>query len=466
VLKEVEFGEFTPDLASSHSPHLTKAENVRPIANGYAPIGSFLSVAGDLGAAFVGGGSFIGSDGNSTLLAATSAKLRKYSGSWSDISTIATTQRWHFAQFGDNIIYANGGQLGSYGLITGTAANIASAPSNAIDVATVKDVVMCLTADSQVKWSDINDSSNWTTGQADNQPLLDGGSGVRIVGGEYGIVLQKSAIRRVSYTGVQDIWFQFDVISPAIGCMAAGSVCNVGPLIFFLSERGFEMCDGETVVPIADEKINRWFFGTFSRADIANIWSAADPRRNEVLWAMPGNPGLILLYNYVLKRWSYLSLSVSALFNGLTSGTSIDALDAIYPSGIDSIPLSLDDPSFSGGNPLLLLVDASNIVGALSGTALQATIGQKNVELTPGRRSRLRAVRPVTDALSASASVNFKMRAGDAESIIATSEMRTNGKMPLRANGRYFDPAFTIPAGQAWSYFQGAEYEFEAGDGR
>src|SRR6185369_15289408 len=109
--------------------------------------------------------------------------------------------------------------------------------------------------------------------QSDFQPLLDGGPFVRIVGGEYAIVLQKNTIRRVTYVGPPVI-FQFDVISPEVGCLAAGSVANVGRLIFFLSERGFEMCDGETVTPIADEKINRWFFLRFSRSDIGNMWAA------------------------------------------------------------------------------------------------------------------------------------------------------------------------------------------------
>jgi hypothetical protein len=58
------------------------------------------------------------------------------------------------------------------------------------------------------------------------------------------------------------------------------------------------------------------------------------------------------------------------------------------------------------------------------------------------------------------------MRAGDAESIVSAASMRSNGKMPIRANGRYVNLALTIPAGETWSYVQGCEYEFEAGDGR
>jgi hypothetical protein len=465
VLKEIPFGEFAPSLAPSHSNHLTIAKNVRALANGYAPVGAFGTVATTLGAAFVGGGSFIGSDGNSTLLGATAAKLRKYSGSWTDILAVATTSRWYMTQFGDHVIYANGGQLGSYDLIASTAGVIATAPTNAIDVATVRDFVMCLTDDSQVVWSGFNDSTFWTAGenQSDNQPLLDGGTGVRIVGGEYAIVLQKNSIRRVTYNGVPDIWFQFDVISPEVGCMAAGSVCNMGRLIGFISERGFELCDGENVTPIG-ESINDWFFREYSRADIANIWAAADPRRNEFVWVMP--TGRALVYNLLFKRWTIIEGDFTAVLTGLTSSTSIDALDLVYPSGIDSVPVSLDDPSLQGGNPLLLFVDSTNAFGALSGTAMEAVIQQANIELTPGRRSRIRGIRPVTDATTATATLDARMRAGDAEGIVSAASMRTNGKMPLRANGRYVNLALTVPAGETWSYVQGCEYEFEAGDVR
>jgi hypothetical protein len=44
--------------------------------------------------------------------------------------------------------------------------------------------------------------------------------------------------------------------------------------------------------------------------------------------------------------------------------------------------------------------------------------------------------------------------------------MRTNGKMPVRSNGRYNDITMTIPAGELWTDIQGVECEFEAGDGR
>jgi hypothetical protein len=465
MLKLFELKEWLPDLAPSGT--LTIATNVRPIANGYAPIPGFQAVTDDLGATFSGGAAFVDSTGTSTFLSATAAALRKYSGGWTDVATLATTARWRFAQFGDNVGYANGGTMGVYDLIAGTVSTPTAAPA-LIDIFRVRDFLMGITTDNSAQWCQFNDSSTWTTGtnQADTQPLL-GGQGVAGVGGEYGIIFRKNGIDRVTYVGAaNDIIFQFDEISAEYGCMAQGSVTNTGRLIFFLSERGFALCDGETVVPIAEEKFNRWFFSTYAREEIENIWSGIDPRYNLVMWAMPGAPGRIILYNWVLKRGAVIEMDVSALFTGFTANVSLEGLDALYPTGLDSIPISLDDASLAGGNPLLLVVNNSNIIGTLNGDNLAATVRIGNAEPTPGKRSRIRSLRPVTDATNATATVNARMRAGDAEGVVSAATMRSNGKMPIRANGRYNDVTITIPAGEAWSYLQGFEVEFEAGDGR
>lgn len=465
MLKAYPFLEWLPDIAPSGT--VTIATNVRPIANGYAPVQDFQAVTAGLGATFTGGAAFVGSDGNSTLLSATAAKLRKYSAGWTDIATLATTKRWRFAQFGDSVPFANGGTLGVYDLIAGTVSTPTDAPA-AIDVFRVRDFVMALTTDNAAQWCQFNNAGVWTTGanQADKQPLL-GGQGVAGVGGEFGLILRKNGIDRVTYVGsTNDIIFQFDEITAEFGCMAQGSVANTDKLTFFLSERGFALCDGETVIPIAEEKFNRWFFSTYAREEIANIWAAIDPRYSLVLWAMPGTPGRIILYNWVLKRGAVLEMNVTAMFTGFTSNISLDALDALYPSGLDSIPISLDDASLAGGNPLLLVVDDTNTLGTLNGANMAATLRLANVEPTPGRRSRVRTLRPVSDATNATATINARMRAGDAEGVVSASTMRGSGRMPIRSNGRYNDVTITIPAGEAWSYIQGVELEFEAGDNR
>ena len=465
-VKTVPFQEWLPDLKGNI---LSVASNVRAVANGYAPVkAAQQAVSVALPGAFAGGGSFIASDGSSHLLAGTIAELYEFTGSaWAPRSGGVST-RWRLAQFGDQVMLANGGQVVGYNLITTSGGYATNAP-NAIDIAQARDFVMAITDDNALQWSQFNNSSDWTTGvnQADKQPSL-WGQLRRIVGGEYVIAITDRSVVRGTYVGVQgglDIIWQFDEISQEVGCMAANSVCNVGRLIFFLSERGFEMCDGNEVTPIADEKFNRWFFSTYSRAEIQNIWAAIDPRYSVVMWAMPGTPGKIIAYNWVLKRATVFELNVTGMFTGYTAGTSLDALDAIY-GNLDAIPISLDDPSLQGGNPVLLIADDTNTLVALTGDNLEAVLRLENIEPTGGKRSRIREVRLVSDANSASATIDSRMRVGDSEFVRSASTMRSNGRLPIRANGRYNTLEVTIPAGTDWSFIQGAEIEFEAGDGR
>lgn len=467
MLKAWPLGEWTPDLAPSNSTHLAQAINVRPIANGYAPAKAFEGITPTFtGGQFLGGGAFLASDGTATLLAANEAGVDKYvGGAWGGVVSFPQTLPNHFAQFGDNVIISANAAAKpySYDLIAGTATLISAAPY-LVDVAQVRDFVMGITTDNTVRWSEFNDSASWTIGtnQADEQPILSS-FGVRLVGGEYGLLLKKQGITRITYVGsANDIIFQFDDFAPEIGCMAAGSVCNIGRLVFFLSERGFELCDGAEVLPISDEKINRWFFGTYSRAEIELVTSAIDPRTSEAVWCMPGAPGRLICYNWVLKRWSVRELAVSGIFTGFTVSVTLESLDADYPS-LDAMTLSLDDPSFAGGNPQLLLVDTDNVVGALTGANLEATLETKNIEPVPGKRSRIRDVRLVSDVTEASARFNSRQRIGDAEAFHSAASLRASGRMPVRCNGRFHDVEITIPAGTDWTFIQAFELEFEPG---
>jgi hypothetical protein len=466
VLKAYPLGDWLPDLSGNV---LTKAVNAKAIGNGYAPLKGPQGVTVALDAPFNGGGAFIDSTGTSTLIAATSANLEKYTGTaWSVITALSSSQVVRFAQYGDHVLIANGGPVKSYSLTAGTVSNPTNAP-NLIDVAQTRDFVMGITTDNALQWCQFNDTSTWTTGanQADKQPSL-WGQLKRVVGGEYMIAITDRAVVRGTYVGVEgglDIIWQFDEISAEVGCMAPGSVCNVGRLVFFLSERGFQMCDGNQVSPIGDEKFDRWFFKTYSRTDIQKIWAAVDPRNSVVMWGMPGGPGKILCYNWVLQRGFTIETDIAGLFTGYTSGVSLDDLDAIY-GNLDAIPISLDDPSLAGGNPVLLIADNSNVLNALTGDTLQATFRLEDIEPTPGRRSRIRSLRLVSDTTDASATIDARMRAGDTESVQSASTMRLSGKLPIRANGRYNNLEVTIPAGAAWSFIQGCEIESEAGDNR
>lgn len=469
MLKRLEFGPWEPDKAATST--LRDARNVMPGKDGYYPVSGLSAVTTALPGAFIGGGAFVGFDGTAALLAGTATDLYRYSGTtWTSVYT-GSASRWRFAQFGTLVIAATGGAPVKFDLAGGTAALLGGSPPAASLVATVRDFVVLAgdpAAIQTVTWSGFNDAEGWTGGinQSGDQILPDGGEIMGLAGGEYGLILQRRAIKRLSYVGTPLV-FQIDEISSNVGCMAKGSVAQAGRLVFFLSERGFFYTDGNDTIPIGDEKFNRWFFDRFSRADIeSGLTAAVDPRANVVYWTMPGAPGVVLVYHITLQKASYLQLAVKSVFDGFTSNVSLEALDALYPSGIDSIPVSLDDPMFSGGSPLILFATNGDVVATLSGDTLEARVETPRTELEPGKRVRLRSLRPVTDAENCSIVVDIRANSGDEPSTVAASDMRPNGEYPIRANGRHSSVALTIPAATTWTYASGIDAYFETEGGR
>jgi hypothetical protein len=245
--------------------------------------------------------------------------------------------------------------------------------------------------------------------------------------------------------------------------MAKGSVAQAGTLVFFLSEQGFKVCDRMQVLPIGQEKVDRTFFARYSRSQIDNITAAVDPRTTTVYWAMPGNPGQIWSYNWSLEQWGLpVEVPLSRVFDGFTANVSLDALDALYPSGLDTIPYSLDASVFAGGNPLFIVADNAGVLNTLSGTNLAAQFILTPDEPVPGRRVRIRGARAVCDATQGTVTIDTRARAGDPASSVVSGTIRANGRVPLRGNGRHIGVTHSIPEGAVWTYALGMELEFDA----
>lgn len=460
MLKRIAFPDYTPDAPVN----VTSAANLVALPQGYRPSRAISPVTVAL-TGFLGGGAFNRS-GNQCLLGGTATNLYRYSaGAWVSVLGTLSASVWRFTQFGDNVIAANGSAPVNYVISTGTAAALGGSPPVADMVATVRDQVFLAGDPSSrdtLTISGYNDTTNWSGGT--NQQLTvsfpSGGDIMGLCGGETGLILQQRSITRAIYTGGVTVW-QFDEISRDVGCMAKGSVAQAGSLVFFLSEQGFKICDRNEVFPIGMESVDRTFFESYSRVDIVdNIKAAVDPRATTVCWSMPGTPGKVWCYNWVLKKWSApMETSVKMIFQGFTQGVSLEGLDALYPSGLDSIPVSLDSTMFAGGNPLLFLVDATGVVGTLTGDIVSAHLSLDPQEIEPGRRVRIQGARVVGDVTSGTVTLDCRARAGDTANTTVSGAIRDNGRVPIRANGRHIGVRVDIPAHQ-WSYAQGIDVEY------
>lgn len=446
---------------------MLEANNCYPRPDGYGPVGDFASQSVALPAAFKGGASMTATDGSSYMLVGTATGLVRYAaGAWTNLVTAMTvTGQWRFAQFGNYGIAVNGVTTKVVDLISGVASNLTGAP-NGVAVAVVGDFVVIAQGSSdllRITTSAIADHTGWTPAVNGStiQPMLTGGEVMGLAGGEYGVILQRQRLVRMSLSGDDLAPFSFSEITPNVGCASKGSILQYGNTVFFLSDRGFMVLeDGQAVRPIGSEKVDRTFLAAVNRDDFTLIFSAIDPQNKLVMWAI-GNK--LWIYNFELDRWTTTGVAMDGVFSGFTSSQTLEQVSATYPN-IDTMVYSLDDPRFAGGNPRMFVVQSGQ-VGALTGTNLLASFETGFRDY--GKVSRFRSVRPVTDAVAGlTLTLDCRARLGDAANVRTVTELRPSGEMPVRSSGRHSKAKLQITAGTVWTYVQGIVMEMEAGGER
>lgn len=464
------FPPYLPDQ-TENSGTLLEAENVYALTDGFGPIRDFQEISDPLPASFKGGASFVANDGTSYLLVGTANGLVQYaSGSWSDLIVgMSVTDPWRFAQFGNFAIGVNGQSTKVVDLVAGTGSTLTGAP-NGKGIGIVGDyaVIVQDTGDQlSVFTSDINDHTKWIPDPgATQQPMLTGGEIMGFAGGEYGVILQRRRLVRMSRTGDATNPFAYDEITDNIGCASKASVAQYGRSVFFLSDQGFmAMEDGQAAIPIGSEQVDETFLKSVPPEEFENVSGAVDPKRKLVIWCVPGSPGRLWIYNYSLKRWSTASFDVEGIFAGFTSSETLEGLDAVYPD-LDAMPHSLDDPRFAGGSPQFYTVRGGK-VGSMSGENLKAILQLGFANLARDAVARLRSFRPITDCTDGvTIKVDVRDRLGDPANVKTAGSLRSSGIMPVRAAGRYAKMRMEIAAGSTWTYAQGIGIEFAAGGKR
>ena len=457
------FGEWMPDQPSV-SGALTDAKNVVSQAIGYGPFPSPVTfstsnAAEDLTTLYAAKQP----DGNTALFAAGSTKIYTVSGVGAITQvktgmTTGTNDKVRFTQFGKTVISANNSQkLQAWTLGTSTSfADLAANAPIAKYITVVRDfVVVANTYESaaqqqyRVRWSAINNETDWTEDvntQSDYQDIPDGGQIVGIRGGEFGLVFLERAIHRMSYVGTPFI-FQFDNISRGKGCMVAGSIAQYQGITFFLSDDGFYMCDGQNITPIGAEKIDRYFIDNASDSDYGSMSAAVDPIRKLVIWnfkTIYGNRN-VLIYNFKTQKWTYGDAGTDYLSEASTSSVTLEQLDDISTS-IDALTTSLDSRLYVGGKYFL---------GGTLGTRVMTYTGANQTgyiatgDLDVGANSVVTLARPIVDNGSATVSIASRTLLDQSVTFNTPVAASSENRVPLRSAGRYHRLKIT-PTGSSW----------------
>jgi len=468
------FSEFLPDQPAHLNTGLVTCDGVFPIANGYAPLPQFSAPPnGTLAGPALGAAAYrVGAD--VFLFAATATNIYRYStAGYTSVQSGMTTSQgigMRFAPYNTLMLATNGTDPIKKFDPTSPAAftNLGGTPPTARFIAVVGGFVVLgyAAGDSlRIAWSDNGIPTTWTpgTGEAGFYQMPAGGDITGIVGGEYGLIFQENRILRMVYTADDTIW-QFQEIATDVGCVAPNSIATYGKTTYFLSNKGLMSTDGVSVTPIGAEKVDRTFLALLSRSYIGNMSAVVDPNNSLYIVMLPSAapPTKAYIYNYLLGKWTTASITTQLLFSALSQGVSLEDLDALY-GNLDLIPLSLDDPSFRGGYPLLLLFDGTNRIGSLSGPPMRATFTDAKTEIAQGMKARIRSVRLLSDAPAANLTIAGSNNLADTPVSTTYTVRQRSGVYKTRENWAYAQFTWEIPAGTGYSFAQGFDLDAVAG---
>jgi hypothetical protein len=466
--QRITFTEWTPDQPGIVE-NLSIAKNVVPAAVGYIPFPSSVdySAAASEDLNNVIAGRF---NTTTTLFAGGTTKLFKFDSadlSMDDVSKsggYTGVTRWKFAQFGDTVIAANNvNKLQAWTLGSSTAfADLAAAAPVAKYVTVVRDFVVAASLDggtnaNKVQWSDINDETDWTSGnasQSDFQIIPDGGNITGITGGEFGLIMMERAIVRMTYIG-SPFFFQFDTISKSLGCVEGNSVTKYGNTTYFLGDDGFYSCDGTNIVPIGNEKIDRWFLANSNPSKLDTMSATVDPIRKIVVWNFLDNFGQrqLLIYNWQVQKWSYADTDTNYVAYAATAGLTLEALD-LYGT-IDSLTTSLDDALWAGGKLLFAGAKADKIV---TFTGASSTANISTGDIGSESTSIITLARPVIDNGSANVAVASRTLLNQVPTYGDYVSADSENRVSLRSGGKYHRLSI-VPTGSQWSNAIGIDIE-------
>ena len=478
---QVAFGEWLPDQPKHNNPGANVATNVYHAAKTYKRFPSLVSYSSNnIGANARGGGSFRNNSGAVFNFVSINTDIFQLDGgtftSRKGSLTGGDTDFWTFTQFGNHVIASNGVDAPQYYLM-GTSTNFANLSAIATDgtpptfrtSGDIRDFLVTgnqATAQNRVQWSGINDITTWTPGSklADTQDLPgSGGEIVAITSGEIGYIFRQNQIVRMDFVGGATV-FRFSVVSPNRGAVYGQTVCQDNRRVFFYADDGFFELNGDTIVPIGAEKVNRFFDLDLNKAFSDRIVAAVDPFNQLALWLYPsasnttnttGICDRLIIYNYATQKWSLAESNASFVFSQFVGAYTVELMD-IISQNLENINIALDTDFWNGGQKYLGAIDSDFKAAIYSGTANVAEMETSEFEVFPGLRASVQQVRPIIDA-SSNVTIKTRDRLADTATESSSVTMNSTGISPVRQSGRYFRANVKVPSGTTFTHAQGID---------
>lgn len=487
--RPIPIADWRPDISNLDTQYASEAKNVYPGVTSYKPVQSPAIISAALASEPKGAVLARETTGGFAVFAGTQTKLYKLNTTnftWTDVTrlvggnyNVPDEEYWEFAQFENKLIAVNANDNPQViNIDSGTNfAVLAGSPPRARHVGVFNEFLVLnslIDFPKRTQWSGLGDIENWTPGigSSDFQDHPDGGF-VTDFSGATGLIFQEEKIRRMTYRG-DDLVFQFDIHEEDRGNIAPYSLTRFGNQSAFLSEGGFYIAAPSIAsIPIGYEKVDRTFFMDAQGSFINTMVGVSDPKSSRLLFAYRSvnNAGnyfdKLLVYDWIPQRWSHIDTNIYYPFAAATAGTTLEALDALYPGGLETIPISLDSGVWQGGDPLLAAFDTSFRLVFFQGSNMEATVETAEVRLVPGGMAKTVGIMPISDSPDALATAYVRKDRADSFTLLPETTRNTLGVCRKRSKGRYHKFRVRVPAGSTWNHIQGVDVEFfPAGKGK
>lgn len=480
----IPFGEWTPDLPSRKSGAM-EALGVISVAGHYAPMKSFSDYGGaDAATAGVclGIKGVYDSDGDGQIFAGDAETLNLLvSRVATDVSqaggySLGSEDWWQFEQFGDYVVAvarATAPQVYQLGVSTDFA-DLGGTPPQATTIARINDFLM-MGKDFTVHWSAFNNITSWTpsaTTQAGNQ-LLDQAQGKIqcIVGGEYAAIFQERAIRRAVYVGPPVIWdFGQDAVETKRGAIGPNAAARFGGSVFFASDDGLYVFDGNASTPIGNGKVDTYFKRQLNYGYRHRVQVGIDTINKFVVFGFPSGSSTtiseLLIYSLTDGRWTHDEVSMEVITDMPVEALTVDNFELYEPSDdLDSSNLdgiNIDSNVFDEKRRLLAGAAAStHRLGTFTGGNRAAIVETGEFEPQAGKRAMVTEIWPVGDfdAANVSASIGFR-RALPGAAVTYTQPTSVNrvGYCPQRMDARFMRARLNVATGAIWTRLEGVHH--------
>lgn len=342
--------EWVPDAAALGNPGAIVVTNALPGLNSYKPLRSLVLSTDALSARPLG--AIEASDANENVFqyAGDASALYALSGmTWGNVSkgggySTAAGERWEFARWKERIIATN--FTDSPQVITFGGANFADLTTalRFRHVGIVRDFVVAgYTYDGvdgivrdRVRWSAINDETDWTASAvtlSDFRDLSVGGGIQAIVGGEYGVIVSEKSVFRMTFVGTPTV-FQIDETVPGVGALAPGGVISFGDTVYFPSKHGFiAVRNGAQADFIGVGRVDEFFLGDLDSNYLDRVSAVTDPESQLVIWAYPGagntagRPNRLIVFNRALNKWGFFSIETEMIWRSGGTSFTLEDLD-------------------------------------------------------------------------------------------------------------------------------------------